>query len=149
MRQKNATCYLLRILFTTETKTDYGNLNSAKWRSPLWLSLRMRSPYFWGKKRSEVLGWISRLFFFATFTTTTGSDNFRKPEFFHRQTWVFWARPEFFPLTALIKWARNFRKPEFLVKNATWVSQKTWVILGTWVFKVAKKKAWRRVFLRS
>ena len=28
-------------------------------------------------------------FFLCSFTTTTGSDNFRKPEFFPRQTWVF------------------------------------------------------------
>ena len=31
-------------------------------------------------------------FFLCTFTTTTGSDNFRKPEFFPSRTWVFFGR---------------------------------------------------------
>ena len=31
-------------------------------------------------------------FLLCTFTTTTGSDNFRKPEFFPSRTWVFFGR---------------------------------------------------------
>ena len=45
--------------------------------------------YFW-----RTVNWSSTVvgFFLCTFTTTTGSDNFRKPEFFPSRTWVFFGR---------------------------------------------------------